>query len=196
LKATDIIEFGICYALNAMPTINDNKIKGSDDFRSYLISMSNLEDNTTYFIRPYAKTDVGIIYGNDLEITTLSIESPCETEQNKISLNGMSLSSSTSESTTFDEYYIKGIKFSGQYFRITFIFPEAPITGIYRTTQDYVFFDGYKCRIDGLFGGTSFGSSEFQNIYVDKLGEDSYNLEFCDLEILNGTEVSGNLTVQ
>ncbi|MCC4213181.1 hypothetical protein [Leeuwenhoekiella parthenopeia] len=73
-----IKERGICYALAPNPDYSDNRatpnsFKGSGE---YEINLSDLEDNTTYFIRAFATNSKGIAYGNELSFKTLNADVP------------------------------------------------------------------------------------------------------------------------
>lgn len=68
---TPITARGVCYGLTANPTILDSKTvdgTGAGEFVSELVGLSGL---TTYHVRAYAINSVGIVYGNDVEFTTL-----------------------------------------------------------------------------------------------------------------------------
>ena len=67
----EITARGICYSINANPTVADGKTsdgKGSGVFASALTGLKGL---TTYHVRAYAKNSVGTTYGNDVQFTTL-----------------------------------------------------------------------------------------------------------------------------
>lgn len=63
-KNVDISIVGICWSQTENPTIEDyrNEIQYKSD--SFELQLSNLEPNTQYYVRSYAITDIGIIYGN------------------------------------------------------------------------------------------------------------------------------------
>ena len=63
---------GICWSTSPNPTVEDNKTEDGNGIGSYMSLMTNLEDNTTYYIRAYVINAAGISYGNQKEITTLS----------------------------------------------------------------------------------------------------------------------------
>lgn len=65
-----IQEFGICISQQASPDINDEKIQGKGKITSYESQTYNLSSNTTYYVRAYAITDMGIIYSNIEKFTT------------------------------------------------------------------------------------------------------------------------------
>lgn len=68
----EVIERGICWSTNANPTINDSHESASYGIGSFLVSMNDLQANTTYYVRAYATNSVGTSYGADKEFATLS----------------------------------------------------------------------------------------------------------------------------
>lgn len=61
---------GVCWSETPSPTINDfftTDIQGGGEFTSIL---KNLASNTKYYVRAYATTSSGIIYGEELDFTT------------------------------------------------------------------------------------------------------------------------------
>ncbi len=76
-NGNQIIERGICYDIAQNPTVNGNKINGGSGIGSYTISMSGdsgfLNSNIPYYVRAYLKTADGVIYGNQISFTTLSV---------------------------------------------------------------------------------------------------------------------------
>lgn len=65
----EIIEQGICWGTNTIPTINDNKTSEDISQTNFASNLSNLQENTTYYVRAYAKNKVGVGYG-DIKIFT------------------------------------------------------------------------------------------------------------------------------
>ncbi|MGZ8551327.1 MAG: hypothetical protein ACXWV2_11720, partial [Chitinophagaceae bacterium] len=62
---------GICWSkTNNPPTIADSKTTGTTPTGSFEYVMSNLEENTTYFVRAYATNSAGTGYGNTVTFTT------------------------------------------------------------------------------------------------------------------------------
>jgi len=79
---SDIILSGLCWSISANPTINDSICINEEDNEKFIIEILNLEKNTDYSIRAFAKNSVGISYGNELsfrtngtlpELTTLNV---------------------------------------------------------------------------------------------------------------------------
>lgn len=67
-----ITETGFCWSSDHSPTINDQRIKAGfgDGILSALII--NLQPNTRYTVKSYAKNEFGITYGPEKNFTTLS----------------------------------------------------------------------------------------------------------------------------
>lgn len=66
-----LTESGVCWNTEAAPTIDGhhNISAGISDF--YKINIQDLETNTTYYLRAYAKNNVGIAYSELVSFTTL-----------------------------------------------------------------------------------------------------------------------------
>ena len=62
---------GICWSTSQNPTIEDNKTEDGNGIGSYTSNMTNLELNTTYYVRAYATNEVGAAYGEEVTFTTL-----------------------------------------------------------------------------------------------------------------------------
>jgi uncharacterized protein (TIGR02145 family) len=62
---------GVCWSkTNNPPTIADSKISGTTASGSFTSAMTNLEQNTTYYVRAFATNSVGTGYGNVVTLTT------------------------------------------------------------------------------------------------------------------------------
>ena len=62
---------GVCWSkTNNPPTIADAKISGTTASGSFISAMTNLEENTTYYVRAFATNSVGTGYGNVVTFTT------------------------------------------------------------------------------------------------------------------------------
>jgi len=68
------IEHGVCWSLEAEPTIADNAVKADNVEKAvYSVTVDNLEFLTTYHVRAYTKSSEGsILYGQDTTFTTLA----------------------------------------------------------------------------------------------------------------------------
>lgn len=71
-----IEESGICYAKENRPTIGDHKVVGkrtsgvatvtNPKIGFFTADMIGLQSSTTYYVRAYIKTSIGVYYGNEL----------------------------------------------------------------------------------------------------------------------------------
>ena len=65
---TNVIEKGVVYSKNDLPTISDSKIKLSES--SFSTTLSNLDTGSKYYIRPFLINDDGEFYGDQLALST------------------------------------------------------------------------------------------------------------------------------
>ncbi len=61
---------GVCWSTNENPTIDDNKTEDGTGVGNFTSSITNLESNTTYYIKAYATNSVGIGYSDVMSFTT------------------------------------------------------------------------------------------------------------------------------
>ncbi|MDQ1772044.1 hypothetical protein GQR60_04205 [Labilibaculum sp. A4] len=73
-----ILEYGFCYGKITTPTLSDSITKA--EMRSSGDAFSGreyrLEDGVKYYVRAYAKNEVGLAYGNQVEFTTIASKLP------------------------------------------------------------------------------------------------------------------------
>ena len=67
---TTVTARGICWSTNENPTIDDNKTEDGTGAGSFTSSITDLEPNTTYYVRAYATNSVGTGYGSAMSFTT------------------------------------------------------------------------------------------------------------------------------
>ena len=67
---TKILEYGVVYGTSPHPTIADHKIVSNEGMGLYLVHLTNLQKNTTYYVRAYATNTQGIAYGTEECFTT------------------------------------------------------------------------------------------------------------------------------
>ena len=65
-----VTERGICWSTAPSPTINDFKATSGSGLGSYSCNMTNLSNNTKYYVKAYAKNSYGISYGEEKSFTT------------------------------------------------------------------------------------------------------------------------------
>jgi uncharacterized protein (TIGR02145 family) len=61
---------GVCWSTNQNPTIQNDKTEDGSGVGSFTSSISDLEPNTTYYVRAYATNSVGTAYGNAISFKT------------------------------------------------------------------------------------------------------------------------------
>ena len=69
----EVTERGVCWSTSPNPTIEDNKTTNGNGVGTFTSNMTNLEHNTTYYVRAYATNEVGTAYGEEVSFTTLEI---------------------------------------------------------------------------------------------------------------------------
>lgn len=74
----DITEYGIVYGTSQDPTIENTKIKSNncDSTGAFACKLTNLQNNSTYYARAYAKNVKGITYGETVVFVTLAYSVP------------------------------------------------------------------------------------------------------------------------
>ena len=67
-----IVSQGVCYSsVNTHPIISDNCLEDETLSESFQLLVENLEPDTKYYLRAYAKNEVGVSYGAVVEFTTI-----------------------------------------------------------------------------------------------------------------------------
>ena len=69
-EGANITERGVCYATSTNPTVTDNKVVNGSGVGSYTCSVTGLQPNTTYYVRPYVINENGTYYGEQISFTT------------------------------------------------------------------------------------------------------------------------------
>ena len=67
---------GFCWSENSNPTITSLHIEVQNTTASFNYQLSNLKDETKYYVRAYAKNKLGVVYGAEKTFTTLSATKP------------------------------------------------------------------------------------------------------------------------
>ncbi|MCP4219172.1 MAG: hypothetical protein GY765_31340 [bacterium] len=63
---------GLCWSTSAYPTTSDFTQSGAGGTGSFMVSITGLTENTTYYARAYAVNSAGTAYGNQISFTTSS----------------------------------------------------------------------------------------------------------------------------
>lgn len=72
----DILAKGVCWSTSVQPDINDSKTDEGDGDLPFISDITELEPGTTYYLRAYARNEVGTGYGEQVTFTTLAYEKP------------------------------------------------------------------------------------------------------------------------
>jgi hypothetical protein len=66
-----VTERGVCFSKNQNPTINDSFSEDGNGVGKFNSEINNLEENTNYYVRAYAKNEFGISYGGQQSFKTI-----------------------------------------------------------------------------------------------------------------------------
>ena len=69
----DVTARGVCWSTNPNPTINDNKTSDGSGTGNFTSNLTNLTENTTYYVRAYATNEKGTSYGEEKSFTTIQV---------------------------------------------------------------------------------------------------------------------------
>jgi uncharacterized protein (TIGR02145 family) len=74
-----IIEHGHCWSVNPNPTFSDNKtlLGGTDIPGNFTSIATDLIPSTVYYVKAYVINSVDTMYGDDIQLTTLTAGLPC-----------------------------------------------------------------------------------------------------------------------
>ena len=61
---------GVCYSVTPNPTLSENHTSDGTGTGAFTSSLTNLVENTTYYVRAYATNSAGTAYGNEISFTT------------------------------------------------------------------------------------------------------------------------------
>lgn len=74
----DIYERGICWSTSSQPDVNDQCATSGVGSGSFTCEMTGLEDNTTYYVRAYAKMYDYVVYGEQRSFKTEEDDEVCD----------------------------------------------------------------------------------------------------------------------
>jgi len=67
-----ITERGICWATSAAPTVGSNRMAAGAGIGKFRVTIKNLAEKTTYYLRAYAVNASGISYSEELSLKTIA----------------------------------------------------------------------------------------------------------------------------
>lgn len=68
---SNVIARGICWGKNNKPTLNDNVSNDGTGTGTFVSTITELEENTQYYLRAYATNSEGTAYGNEVVFSTV-----------------------------------------------------------------------------------------------------------------------------
>lgn len=71
-----LIELGVCWSLNEKPTTDDNTLRTNRCSQPFSCLLSQLQPNTSYHIRAYARYGTEYVYGEEKIFSTLGSDAP------------------------------------------------------------------------------------------------------------------------
>lgn len=187
-KNGDIISKGFCWSTNPEPTINDSIIDLTNEI--FESKIANLQPNTDYSFRAYASNIEGISYSEIIQIRTVNVPiAPCNTDVNIMDFGIYEIDVTNFDITITQKKYEVYINEGAHILRLRF--KEHPETKEYKIASSGNIEEGKsECLISVNFptqteygGNSSFDyfAEDNQKVYVEKIGEDIYQIEFCNL---------------
>ena len=74
----EVTERGVCWSTASNPEITNNRIVEGTGLGTFTAEVTDLEANTTYYVRAYATNEKGTSYGEEKSFTTKEVEEPEE----------------------------------------------------------------------------------------------------------------------
>ena len=65
---------GVCWSTSQNPTIEDSKTTDGEGVGAFTSNITELSQNTTYYVRAYAVNEMGVAYGEEVSFSTTSTE--------------------------------------------------------------------------------------------------------------------------
>ncbi|MES2430955.1 MAG: cupredoxin domain-containing protein [Bacteroidota bacterium] len=90
---------GVVWGTSHNPTTADSKIENTSMLNTFIIPITGLTSNTTYYVRAYATNSAGTGYGAEQSFTTLNTTSVSIPTLTTVAISGISASGATSGGT-------------------------------------------------------------------------------------------------
>ena len=146
----DIIAKGVCWSTSQNPTILDFATDEGNNPSNYTSNITDLTENTTYYVRAYATNSKGTGYGNELEFVAQNIF-PGE----KVAVAGGTFQMGSTFGDQ-DEEPVHSITLSG------FSISKYEITN----AQYATFMNDIGANIDGSFNGVEYLAMDDEDIQI------------------------------
>lgn len=70
---------GVCWSTSQIPTVANDTTSDGSGTGSFSSSITGLSAGTTYYVRAFARTNIGVSYGDQINFTTSSLSTPTVT---------------------------------------------------------------------------------------------------------------------
>ncbi|MDR1524601.1 MAG: fibronectin type III domain-containing protein, partial [Tannerella sp.] len=160
-NGSKITERGFCYGRSSSPTIeNDDTIRDAGiGIGTYKLKIEGLTHDSEYFIRPYARNELGVEYGTELcELTNIGLGSVVTLKPEDANvLAGKALVGGEIKSAGEGEMKRRGV-----YYSMT---PDLAVKDSVESTDET---DTYSCRLTNLTASEKY--------YIRAYAENTYGL--------------------
>ena len=176
-----VIARGICWNTTPNPVFNENHISSGDGLGAFTCYLTNLSENTTYYVRAYAVNSVDTAYGQQ-RIFTTSVTLPT------ITTNNVSCITATTATCGGNVTNMGG----------------APVTSrgvCWNTSQNPTVSDSHTTDGSGMGDFTSnmtgliFGTTYYVRAYATNSGRTAYGEQRCFTQNIDGQPCLGTPTV-
>jgi uncharacterized protein (TIGR02145 family) len=86
--SSSVLSMGICWNTSPNPTIANSKTSENITLGTFVSNVTQLSQNTKYYLRAYATNSAGTSYGNELNFTTTAVATPLLTTGTVASITG------------------------------------------------------------------------------------------------------------
>ena len=181
---SSIINRGVCWSINAYPTITNYKTTDGSGTGIYSSNMTGLTSNTTYYVRAYATNGIGTAYSDQMSFTTKPILSLPIISTNVISNVSANSANSGGDITSDGNATIisRGVCWNTS---------PSPTISLSTKTLDGSGTGNYSSNIAGLVSGTTYYVRAYATNSVGTAYGNELSFTTVALPTLTTTSVSG-----
>lgn len=148
ITGSGILSRGLVYGTNPTPTLSDNVIVSGSGSGSFNENITGLTSDTTYYVRAYVNSYLGVVYGSEESFSTTAIDMTME-YRNWTNTTGLTWSEVTLSNSNSGDYLIVGKVFA---FRMA-----NPTAGVIYTYDAYIY-DSYR-NVKGALNTSTAGQT-------------------------------------
>ena len=188
-KGSSVQNPGFCLSTNPTPTMLERQLLTTTDGSTFsaVYPASTFSDDSTYYFRAFATNDYGYSYGNVIKLDSViapAVTAPCSLTANSVNIGGATPTYTYYSIGAPDSYHFFTASSSGG--TVQFQFGSNITTGIYHTTVDSDPGAG-EVNVIFYFGFTSGALSSGSNVYVNKLGTNTFDIRICSAPWTSGS---------